>query len=328
MSDKIDSNVLAKAEATVVVPVHGKWDVVLPCIESLLRQTTPCQLIVVDDASPDDVATQISARFPEVEVVQSATNVGFGAACNLGIRRSAGQFVILVNSDIVAEPGFVGALLSQFTDSTVGSATAVLQRLDGAIDAAGVTIDRTLAGFVRYHGARHIAAYGPKLGCAYGASAAYRRSALDETGLFDENLFMYGEELELGLRLLSAGWRSTLATGARATHVGAATIGAGSSRQRYLSGFARGYTLRVYDVLRSRALARAVVTETAVVLAQIGSRHGIAGMRGRVDGWRAARGVPKRRRPRHGIDLTITTRQSLKMRRPSYWAHSRASWDR
>lgn len=310
----------------VVVPMHGGWDMVQQCLASLRGQTVDCNVVVVDDASPDDSADRVSAEFPDVHLVKCSSNVGFAKAANTGMRHGSGEIVVVLNSDVVPTPDFIEELVTVFVDQRVGSATGVLFGLDGCVDAVGVSIDPTLAGFVRYHGAERWSANSPAVGSAYGAAAAYRRTALEQVGLFDENLFMYGEELELGLRLLSAGWIPRVATAATATHVGGGSIGAGSRRQRYLAAFGRGYTLHVYDVVRGIQGVRALTTEALVVALRVLRSHDFVAASGRVDGWRAAKGVPKRTRPSIGIEHRITFVESLRMRRPSYWRGREKKW--
>ena len=91
-----------------------------------------------------------------------------------------------------------------------------------------------------------------------GGAAAYRRSAWEAAGGFDEALFAYGEDVDLGLRLRAAGWEAAEAPEARGVHLGGATAGVDSPRQRELAGFARGFLLRRYGILRSRAAPHAL----------------------------------------------------------------------
>jgi GT2 family glycosyltransferase len=267
----------------------------------------------------------VKEDFPEVTLVMCDANVGFGSACNKGIAAAESDFVVIVNSDVVTDPTMIANIIEPFQDSRVGSVTGLLSTPAGTTDAFGVSIDATLAGFVRYHGAPLAATYveRPSVGAPYGALVAYRRAALDEVGVFDERFFMYGEELELGLRLLAANWRTVATAKARGSHIGGATVGVGSPRQRYLAGFGRGYTVRIYDVMRSKHALRTFATElTAAVFQAIVSRD-ISGSRGRVAGWLAGAGVRKRKRPEQGIELRISALESLRMRRESYWRSTR-----
>jgi N-acetylglucosaminyl-diphospho-decaprenol L-rhamnosyltransferase len=100
---------------------------------------------------------------------------------------------------------------------------------------------------------------------------------------------------------------TTAAADAVAVHVGSASASHRSAWQRYQGGFARGYFLRCYGVMRGRAAVRAAVTEALVVLgdAVVFSRD-LTALRGRVDGWRAARDKPRVVPPRDVVDRRIT----------------------
>jgi hypothetical protein len=82
-------------------------------------------------------------------------------------------------------------------------------------------------------------------------------------------------------------------------------------RQRELGGFARGYLLRRYGVLRTPLVVRALVTEAIVVLGDLVLARDAAALRGRLRGWRAARGLPRRPYPR---TAPIGFAESLRLR--------------
>jgi hypothetical protein len=83
-----------------------------------------------------------------------------------------------------------------------------------------------------------------------------------------------------------------------------------------MAGFSRGYLLRRYGVLRGRASARALLTETAVVAADLAICHDTQALRGRVEGWRAGANLPRHPPPPgEAIDSSISLWESLKLRR-------------
>lgn len=135
----------------------------------------------------------------------------------------------------------------------------------------------------------------------------------------DQALFAYMEDFDLALRLRIAGWSTVAATAARGIHLGSASHGHRSAPQRRHGGFGRGYMLRRYGVLRSRAGARALATELVVMLGDLLISRDLAASRGRFDGWRAARAAPPLPAPPpQAIDSAITFRDSLALRRGVY----------
>lgn len=301
----------------VVVPVHGKWELTAACLDSLANQSVEHRVIVVDDLSPDDTLSRLRER-DDIDVVALDRNRGFASACNAGLSAGKGDIVVLFNNDVVAEPQLLEHLVRPFSDPRVGSSTPLLLAPDGTVDAYGITADRTLAGFVRLHGADPLDvsrgdAAGRLVG-PYGAVAAYRRAALDEVGVLDEGIFMYGEELDLNLRLSAAGWRPASAPDARGVHLGGGTSGRGSARQRRRSGFGRGYLLRAYGVLTSRIAARTLLTELIAVAGDAAVNRDVHALIGRVEGWRAGRSTFRRSRDIPDIDTTIGMVRSLALR--------------
>jgi N-acetylglucosaminyl-diphospho-decaprenol L-rhamnosyltransferase len=300
----------------VIVPVFGNWRLTAACLASMAQQTAKHRMIVVDDKSPDDTLERLSQSFPDVDVLALERNSGFAAACNRGIRAGDGDIVVLLNNDVTADRHLIERLVEPFSDPAVGSVAPLLIRPDGRVDAFGVTADTTVAGFVRLHGEpeSHIDRTMHRLLGPYGAVAAYRRAALDEVGLLDEGIFMYGEELDLALRLSAAGWRPEAVRGARAVHLGGATAGRGSAAQRERAGFGRGYLLRAYRVLRSRHAARAVLTEIIVSMGDAVLSRDFAAARGRIRGWKAGARAQVRPAAVPDIDKTIGLVESLALR--------------
>jgi GT2 family glycosyltransferase len=129
----------------------------------------------------------------------------------------------------------------------------------------------------------------------------------------------YMEDFDLALRMRMAGWRSVAAPDAVAVHLGSATHGFRSSWQRLQAGFGRGYLMRRYGLLHRRTAARALATESIVVLGDLAISHDLAALRGRLAGWHAGR-VRSRLPfpPAECVDDGISFRDSLAMRRGVY----------
>lgn len=302
----------------VIVPVYGNWELVEKCLNSLQNQTVKCSILVVDDCSPDDTASRIRQSFPDILLIQNEENLGFAKTCNKGIAVGNSEILILVNSDVIADEKMVEKLVSEFEKNPgLGSASPLLMRPNGTVDGLGICVDVTLSGFVRYAGAQTEELsfpFAPVL-AAYGAVAAYRRSAIEQVGYLDENIFMYGEELDLGLRLAAAGWTCVGVLDAHGTHVGGASIGLGSSSQREKAAFGRGYLLRSYGLLSSRYWLRTLVTELIVCAADLLLSRDFAASRGRLRGWKYGRFAPIKPSLKALTFSKITFFESLKLRR-------------
>jgi GT2 family glycosyltransferase len=306
----------------IVIPTHGGWALTESCLRHLEAQSVGHRVIVVDNGSPDGTPDRVRAAFPATTVIALEENRGFAAACNRGIAAGDAEIVVLLNNDVDCRPDFVAELLSAFADRPrLGAAAPLLVRPDGeTIDSVGLAVDRTLAGFPRLqgHAVHDASANRPALVGPVGAAAAYRRAALADTGPLDERIFMYAEDVDLALRMRAAGWSAVAVPEARAVHMGSASAGRRSAWQRRNSGFARGYLLRRYGVLRSRAAARALATEAIVAVGDAVLSRDAAALRGRLAGWRAGRRLPRRRRPAEALATEISFLESLRLRRADY----------
>jgi N-acetylglucosaminyl-diphospho-decaprenol L-rhamnosyltransferase len=282
-------------KASVLIPTLNGADRLRRLLASLDGDS---QVIVIDNGSTDHTSGVLAGEFPDVEVISLPRNEGFSRAVNRGAREAEGDALVLVNDDCICYPGFVGNLVGAL-DTRGGSAMAAGVLLEArhpdTIDSAGMEFDDTLLVFdyLNGHPIAAVDAAPPPIGPS-GAAAAFLRDAFLEVGGFDEALFAYWEDVDLVLRLREAGASCALAPGALALHDHSATLGSGSNGKNYLSGFGRGYMLRKWGVLsRSRAL-RAVVRDASICLAQLLVDRNAAGVRGRLDGWRAGRTSARR----------------------------------
>ncbi len=314
------------ASIDVVVPVHGHYSLTRSCLEHLARQTAPHRVIVVDDGSPDDTVTRLRVEWPQVSTIELGENRGYTHAVNRGVEAGEGEYVVLLNNDVELRADCLERLVAPLLeDPHAGSSAALLLASSAVgeerIDSVGVTADATLAGFARLQGspAADASSAMPVLAGPEGTAGAYRRSAWVQVGGLDEGIRAYMEILDLALRLRTAGWSSVGAPDAVGVHLGSRTYGRRSATQRRLSGFSRGYLLRRYGVLRGRFAARTIVTEAIVVAGDAILCRDLLALRGRIEGWRAARGLERRPRPpRDAIDASISLRGSLALRRGAY----------
>ena len=131
-------------KVSIVIPVCGRWDLTRACLEQIWL-TAPVELatevIVVDDASPDDTGEQlrrIAATEPRLRVVQRPSNMGFSHACNAGAAVATGDILVFLNNDTLPQAGWLPPLLEVL--DRVGDAGAVGARLvsiDGTLQESG-----------------------------------------------------------------------------------------------------------------------------------------------------------------------------------------------
>jgi GT2 family glycosyltransferase len=170
-----------------------------------------------------------------LKLVNNSENRGFCEANNQGIAASTAPFIALLNNDAEASPGWLEALLGSFKDNQTGmAASKILVWEDPSrIDKVGHLI--YLDGQNRGRGTGEIdrGQYDEPEEVLWpdGCAAMYRREMLDEVGGFDEDLFAYGDDAELGLRARIAGWRCRYEPAAVVRHHRGATLGVGSAKR-------------------------------------------------------------------------------------------------
>jgi len=307
----------------VAVVAYNHFELTESCLDHLSRQSVEHRLIVCDNGSTDGTAERVSAGWPHAKVLRLDSNRGFAEACNTAVSAGGGDFVVLLNNDVDCRPDFLERVVAPLeADPGIGSVAALCVRPDGArIDSMGLTADATLSPFPRLQGrpVAEAASERPVLLGPAGTAAAYRRSAWEALGGLDERIFAYGEDFDLVVRLRAAGWRTAGAPDAVGIHLGSATHGHRSERQRRYGGFGRAYLMRRYGLLRGRQAARTAITEAIVVAGDAVISRDLAALQGRLAGWRAASGLPRHTfPPAEAVDQEISFREAIARRRAVY----------
>ncbi len=256
----------AQTGVTVVIPVYNRTDLLRDCLESLRHQTYRLRrIVVVDDASQEDVATCVEQVVLGAEVIRRDVNGGFARAVNDGLRRVETPFVFLLNSDMTIEPDCLMRLMEETNRSGAAMVCPLVLFRDEpeTIYSAGDTIRR--GGRPESIGFRQ-----PREGFEFdrepfgvsAGAALYRRDVFDTVGLFDERFIAYFEDADLCMRARAAGFGAACVPEAVAYHVGSASLGGNTlwrTRQCY-----RNHALLV---LKNYPLRR-LVLESPWILAE------------------------------------------------------------
>jgi GT2 family glycosyltransferase len=300
---------------TVYIPTLNGGESLSRCLASLERQTTLPNVVVADNGDGDGCASLLRERFPAVIRIGFGRNLGFGNALNRAIREAGEGPIVLLNDDAVAEPELIEKLLEGSTRAELVAAVLLSERDPTRIDSAGVLVDQTLMAFDYLSGER----VGALDGAAdptgpTGGAALYDRDAFKAVGGFDERIFLYYEDVDLALRMRAEGARCVLAPRARAIHGYSMTLGARSARKYARTGWSRGYLLRRYGVTASASAAvQALGREAAICAGQLLRDHTLAGARGRIEGWRDAKGLPPRELAEAAV-TRLSLRRALALR--------------
>lgn len=310
---------MSRPTLSVVVPSFNGRHLLETCLASIARfrpETVAIEVIVVDDASTDGTAEWLRETNPEVRLVRRAANGGFVAAANDGIKAAVGEFVQLLNNDAEVTAGWVDAGLEPFHDPQVGSvAPLVLMRADPSrVDSAG---DRyAVFGWPSKRGHGEPASCwidqpcGPVFG-ASGSSAIYRRSALEQAGLFDPVFGSYYEDVDLAFRLRWAGYSCVHAPRCRVLHDVSASYD--HARPELQQRMSRNAEVLFWSNLPTRWLIAGLMPHLVFTAVQAGMRlaRGRFGpfANGKIEAWEIlAKEIRSRRRTRLDFASRAQTR--------------------
>lgn len=264
MGDRQESGVKAvSSDISIVVLNYNTRDLLADCLDSIYENINGLdyELIVVDNASQDGSASMVESRYPDACLIKNQENNGFSSGVNLGIKASNSDYVMVMNQDTLVRPGAFERMLEMILeDPTTGIVGPRLLTKSGQYQQSCnyFTIPRLknallfLMSMVLPHG-REIfgtsadpgkSTTGPVMvDWVHGACMLVRREVFDKAGLFDENMFIYMEDMEFCYRAHQAGWKTVYMPDAEIIHYtnqsGIQTIGKLYSYRRlrlYISG--------------------------------------------------------------------------------------------
>lgn len=108
-----------KPTVSIIIPNYNGTKLFKENLPSVIKHSPGAEIIVVDDCSTDDSVQFLKTNFPEVKVVVHETNKRFAAACNSGVAAAQGEIILLINSDVIPQEGYLDPLLKAFSDPQV-----------------------------------------------------------------------------------------------------------------------------------------------------------------------------------------------------------------
>lgn len=194
------------------------------CIQSIYRYSgdVEYEIIVIDNASPDDSWKNLITEFPEVRFMAEKENKGFAFANNKAVKPANGEFVFILNPDTELEGNYVSEIL-EFASSQRDFGCLGLRMHDGqgnflpeskrSVPDMFNSFEKLFANFRKNSSKSYyrddIGEYDiAEVEVITGANLLIRKSAYEEIGGFDERYFMYGEDIDLCFTLLQKGYRN------------------------------------------------------------------------------------------------------------------------
>jgi len=230
-------------DLSIIIVSYNTSQITKECIESIILSLqgseTKYEIIVIDNDSSDDSIEQLkilNSKYKQIQLIENDKNIGFGSANNLGVKKSKGEYILLLNSDTVvlnsavekllefakanSQAHFVGGKLLN-TNRTPQPSTAPFYSLPVVF--AALFLKGDYWGLTRSSPVKT-----RRVGWVSGACILTKKNYFEKLGGFDEDVFLYMEEVDLLYRAKQAGFNTYFFPEAQFIHVGFASSGSRS----------------------------------------------------------------------------------------------------
>ena len=240
-------------ELSITIASYNTREVTCDALASIFSETAGIdfEVIVVDNASTDGSAEMIESRFPSVQLIRSDRNLGFAAAHNLALARATGNYLLVLNSDVLFQDNAAKRMVDdlQTAHKPIGAIGPQILNLDGSFAPSSrrrIFYSRALVGLSavnqffpfgqllplgllrrsfgkvlgRVHDTFDPPATPQEVEWLDGMCVLFRREALEQAGLFDEQFFFDFEIGDLLIRVRSLGWGILIDPTIRIIHLG------------------------------------------------------------------------------------------------------------
>jgi len=250
-------------DVSVIIVSFNTKNLLEKCIDSVIKKTQDIsfEIIVIDNGSSDGSPQAVRKKnINNLTIIENRKNLGFAAGNNQGIKKSDGRHILLLNSDTEIKDNVIGEMVSWMDkNSKVGIATCALKNEDGTLQGSGgyfpnllrvfawmlflediPLIDRLIKPYHPMHSASPIYKGSEFFKTSHqqdwvtGAFFLIRKDVIEQIGYFDEDYFMYVEEVDFCFRAKTKGWQVYYLPDWSITHLGGAS---GTSELPILSEF-------------------------------------------------------------------------------------------
>lgn len=231
---------------------YNQSGVTLEMLDSLQKVTYPnFEVIIIDNASPNDNPDIIPEKYPDVKLIKSRENLGFAGGNNLGIEDSAGEYILLLNNDTEVDPGFLEPLVEKFRNNPeigVISPKIYFHHTPGMLQFTGISkINKyTTRSHGWGHGKRDTGQFDKdsETYFTHGAAMMLPRAVIKKVGMMAPVFFLYYEEMDWVQRIRNAGYQAWYVHNSKIYHKESISTGKQSPLKIYYINRARLIYLR------------------------------------------------------------------------------------
>ncbi len=212
---------------SVVIVSYNVKEFLQQCILSLKKslEGINSEVIIVDNDSVDGSPEMVRRNFPEVICIENRENRGFAYACNQGIDKSSGEFILLLNPDTMVREDSISIMINFFrSHADAGAAGCKILNADGTLQlacrrsfpTASIALPKLLGLSRIFPKSRIFGRYNltyldpdetTEVDAVSGSFLMFRSAVLNNTEMLDSNFFMYGEDLDFCFRIKQNGWK-------------------------------------------------------------------------------------------------------------------------
>lgn len=198
----------ARMKLSIVIVNYKTPQLLLQCIEGIKATTIDIvyEIIIVDNASNDESESLITSSFNDVIWINNSRNEGFGRGNNVGINKASGQFILMLNSDIILEEFTIIKCLDEIqNDESIGALSCQLLNENGTPQKStytgnGNAMDLLMSNLILDYLLK-LNARKKKVRAMMGSFMLIPKKVFEKVGLFDPDYFMYSEEIDLCRRI-------------------------------------------------------------------------------------------------------------------------------
>lgn len=228
---------MRKVKLSIIIVYYKEKRELFNCLESIGKNSPKVAFeVIVVDNSEDGIEKEISSRFGWVSYVKSPYNLGYGGGNNLGVSRSSGEFLLILNPDTLIKAGAIDNLLAFLKrNKDVGVVAPNLVDKEGKVFAQLGSRELTpVRGIVALSFLNKLFPNNPisrqywlkdlpldkrrEVDVVPGSAFLIKRSVFEKAGRFDENMFLFFEESDLGRRIRKLGYRLYIIPEAEVVH--------------------------------------------------------------------------------------------------------------
>lgn len=279
------------SSVSAIIPTWNRADLLKSILTNLRSQNrVPDQIIVIDNGSTDE--SQLVAREFGVDLVVFPENRGFAVAVNEGIRHSRGDWVLIVNNDVVLEPEWLERIIASAERENGLFAVGKLLRPPTAneIDGSWDLVSRAAYAWRCGYGKRDGAVWSTprRISFAPMTAAVFRREVFERIGTLETRFESYYEDVDFGVRCALAGVEGIYEPAAVALHMSKTTLGRSAARVYYLTARNQIFILAKYYSRRTavRFAWPIFAGQVLALFAAAKQRNFFPALRGKWDGLR------------------------------------------